>query len=194
MIECDIVGALDGPVHLRALARRLGKSPSYLHRKVHELAARGIVDIQRKGKTVQIVPLRENPLFSCYQMLGRHLERERRFGPYARTVFKAISILRERLGPDLIGVYVFGSVAEGRWAFTNERRSDLDLLVITRELPANIVARTRAFLPISERLLVEEGVSVDIAGYDIKDLAWSDPLLDAVRRSGILVYGEAAWT
>ena len=44
-----------------------------------------------------------------------------------------VAAVRERLGGELVGVWVFGSVARGeRWPAGMPIRSDLDLLVVTR--------------------------------------------------------------
>ena len=51
-----------------------------------------------------------------------------------RTLDAFVRLLRERLGPNLISVRVFGSVARGeRWWAGMPIRSDLDLLVLLRE-------------------------------------------------------------
>ena len=51
-----------------------------------------------------------------------------------RTLDAYVALLRERLGPRLVAVRVFGSVARGeRWPARMPIRSDLDLLVLVTE-------------------------------------------------------------
>jgi predicted nucleotidyltransferase len=51
-----------------------------------------------------------------------------------RRVARYVETLRERLGPRLLGVRVFGSVARGEaWPQGMPIRSDLDLLVLVRD-------------------------------------------------------------
>lgn len=62
-------------------------------------------------------------------------------------------ILKERLGDDLVSVVLFGSVARG------EARpdSDIDLLVIARNLPKSQFARTDIVIKAEDRLFDEMG-------------------------------------
>jgi len=61
------------------------------------------------------------------------------------------TIAQEILGDNLISVVLFGSVARGQARAT----SDVDLLVICRELPAGAFRRRETLQPVRERLQAE---------------------------------------
>ncbi len=56
---------------------------------------------------------------------------------HKRTANIFVDILKEKLGHDLVSVVLFGSVAKGE----NRADSDIDLLVVARNLPKSQLAR-----------------------------------------------------
>lgn len=78
---------------------------------------------------------------------------------------KLIETLRGRFGDDLISVVVYGSVARGE----AKRDSDVDLLIVARNLPRSRFARQDLFIEVEEKLeeilkrLEEEGYRVDFS-------------------------------
>lgn len=85
--------------------------------------------------------------------------------PYRRLLEKLIETLRGRFGDDLISVVVYGSVARGE----AKRDSDVDLLIVARNLPRSRFARQDLFIEVEEKLeeilkrLEEEGYRVDFS-------------------------------
>jgi predicted nucleotidyltransferase len=67
---------------------------------------------------------------------------------YEAIVERLLAGLREQYGDRLISVAVFGSVARG----TQREDSDIDVLVIARDLPRGRTARVDEFLPVEARL------------------------------------------
>lgn len=78
---------------------------------------------------------------------------------YDRLVHRLGEELRAHYGPRLVAVAVFGSVGRG----TPRADSDLDVLVVARDLPRGRFARVEEFLPVEERLAAERRVSVEAA-------------------------------
>jgi len=54
---------------------------------------------------------------------------------------KFIENLLQKKGEDLVGMLVFGSLSRNKGIFTADYRSDVDLLIISHNLPEEIIAR-----------------------------------------------------
>lgn len=67
---------------------------------------------------------------------------------YARLVDRLVAELRAHYGERLISVAVFGSVGRG----TPREDSDVDLLIVARDLPRGRLRRVDEFLPVETRL------------------------------------------
>jgi predicted nucleotidyltransferase len=80
--------------------------------------------------------------------------------PYSTIIEKLLRLLKERFGDDLISVAVYGSVARGDY----RNDSDIDLLIIARNLPFSITERIKIFDSI-ETLLEEDIMEQYSKGY-----------------------------
>jgi predicted nucleotidyltransferase len=88
-------------------------------------------------------------------------EQERRIKePYLSLLRKLTSILLENLGENLISVVVYGSVARGE----AREDSDIDLLIIARDLPKGRLKRQDLFIEFEKSLDIEE---IEAKGYGI---------------------------
>jgi hypothetical protein len=67
---------------------------------------------------------------------------------YERLIEKTVAEIRRAYGERLIAVALFGSVARG----TPREDSDLDLLIVARDLPPGRMRRVEDFLPVETRL------------------------------------------
>lgn len=67
---------------------------------------------------------------------------------YEEILRRTLSELIALYGSRLVSVAVFGSVGRG----TPRRDSDVDVLLVTRDLPRGRTARVEEFLPIDERM------------------------------------------
>ena len=67
---------------------------------------------------------------------------------YAHLVDRIAGELRARYGDRLVAVAVFGSVGRG----TPREDSDVDVLIVARDLPAGRFRRVEEFLPVEVRL------------------------------------------
>jgi hypothetical protein len=67
---------------------------------------------------------------------------------YDAILVRLLEVLRAHYGPQLVSVAVFGSVGRG----TQREDSDIDLLIVARELPRGRMARVENFLPVDEKL------------------------------------------
>jgi len=67
---------------------------------------------------------------------------------HMRAAHGFVDILKQKLGDDLVSVVLFGSVAKGEARVD----SDIDLLVIARNLPRSQLARTDIVIEAEERL------------------------------------------
>ena len=69
-------------------------------------------------------------------------------GRYARLLDRLLAELKDQYGGRLVAAAVFGSVGRG----TVREDSDVDLLIVARDLPARRVRRLEEFLPVESRL------------------------------------------
>jgi predicted nucleotidyltransferase len=67
---------------------------------------------------------------------------------YARLVDLLVEELKAAYGPRLVSVAVYGSVGRG----TPRADSDVDVLIVARELPRGRFARVEEYLPVERRL------------------------------------------
>jgi predicted nucleotidyltransferase len=67
---------------------------------------------------------------------------------YETIAERLLTGLRERYGDRLIAVALFGSVARG----TQREDSDIDFLIVARDLPRGRTARVDEFLPVEQQL------------------------------------------
>ena len=81
---------------------------------------------------------------------------------YSTIIEKLLRLLKERFGDDLISIAVYGSVARGDY----RNDSDIDLLIIARNLPFSITERIKIFDSI-ETLLEEDIMELYSKGYYI---------------------------
>ncbi len=68
--------------------------------------------------------------------------------PYRTLLMKLVEVLKERFGDDLVSVVVFGSVAR------DEARSDsdVDLIIVVKNLPKSRFRRQDLFMEVEEKL------------------------------------------
>jgi len=67
---------------------------------------------------------------------------------YEDLLDRLVAELRVQYGPRLVAVAVFGSVGRG----TPREGSDVDLLIVARDLPRGRFPRVEEFLPVEDRL------------------------------------------
>ena len=74
--------------------------------------------------------------------------------PYASLLGKMVEVMKEEFGDDLVSVVVYGSVARG----DNRNDSDVDLLVVIRNLPKDsMLKRIRVFeTKVEDKLNLDE--------------------------------------
>jgi predicted nucleotidyltransferase len=162
-------------LHVRELARALGKPPGTLLRELNALAAAGVLARWPVGNQVHF---QANPDCPIYEDLRNILK---------KTVGVA-DVLREALAPlggKVNAAFVYGSVARG-----DERaRSDLDVMVVGDASFGDVVA---ALAPVQESLRREVNPNVYLALEFRKKLAAGDPFLKRVlaERKIFIVGGE----
>lgn len=150
-------------LHLRELARALGKPPGTLLRELNALAAAGVLARRPVGNQVHF---QANPASPIYEELR---------GILKKTV-GAADVLREALAPlapKIRAAFIYGSVARG-----DERPgSDLDLMIVGEPSFAAVV---EALAPVQQRLGREVNPSLFPALEFRKKLAAGDPFLARV--------------
>lgn len=153
----------EASLHVRELARALGKPPGTLLRELNALAAAGVLARRRVGNQVHF---QADPASPIYEELR---------GILKKTVGVA-DVLREALAPlggKLRAAFVYGSVARG-----DERaHSDLDVMVVGEASFGDVVA---ALAPAQESLRREVNPNVYPALEFRKKLAAGDPFLKRV--------------
>jgi len=150
-------------LHVRELARALGKPAGTLLRELNALAAAGVLVRRRVGNQVHFQADRASPIY------------EELRGILKKTVGVA-DVLREALAPlgkKVRAAFVYGSVARG-----DERaRSDLDVLVVGDASFGDVVA---ALAPAQQSLRREVNPNVYPALEFSKKLAAGDAFLKRV--------------
>ncbi len=162
-------------VHVRELARALGKPPGTLLRELNALAAAGVLLRKPIGNQVHFQAAPDCPIY------------EELRGILKKTVGVA-DVLREALAPlapKVRAAFVYGSVARG-----DERaRSDLDVMVVGEASFGDVVA---AFAPAQESLRREVNPNVYPTLEFRKKIAARDPFLKRVlaERKIFIIGGE----
>jgi predicted nucleotidyltransferase len=162
-------------LHVREIARAIGKAPGTLLRELNALASAGVLTRKPVGNQVHF---QANTACPIYEDLRSILK---------KTVGVA-DVLREalaHLGAKVHAAFVYGSVARG-----DERaRSDLDVMVVGEASFGDVVA---ALAPAQESLRREVNPNVYPALEFRKKLAAGDPFLKRVlaERKIFIVGGE----
>jgi len=162
-------------LHVREIARAIGKAPGTLLRELNALAAAGVLVRKPLGNQVHF---QANPACPIYEDLRNILK---------KTVGVA-DVLREALAPlaaKIRAAFVYGSVARGE----ERPGSDLDLMVVGEARFADVVA---ALAPAQETLRREVNPNLYPALEFRKKLAARDPFLGRVlaERKIFIVGGE----
>jgi hypothetical protein len=76
------------------------------------------------------------------------LDKRRLKEPYQSLLEELVKALHEKLGDDLVSVVVYGSVARGE----ARQDSDIDILVVARNLPKSRLARQDLFIEVEEKI------------------------------------------
>jgi len=124
--------------------------------------------------------------------LGKRLEQ-----PYGQLLEKLVKALLEKLGDNLVSVVIYGSVARGE----ARRDSDVDLLIIARNLPRSRFARQDLFIEVEEKLeedlerLKEEGYHVDFSPVLLtpEEAARTRPLYLDMVEDAVILYDESGF-
>ena len=162
-------------LHVREIARAIGKAPGTLLRELNALAGAGVLTRKPVGNQVHF---QANPACPIYEDLRSILK---------KTVGVA-DVLREALAPlggKVRAAFVYGSVARG-----DERaRSDLDVMVVGDASFGDVVA---ALAPAQESLRREVNPNVYPPLEFKKKLAAGDPFLKRIlaERKIFIVGGE----
>ena len=164
---------LEGPVTVRALARRAGVAPQTALTLVNELTAIGLVSAQRAGQA-QLVSL--NPSHTLVAPLVA----------LTRSRERLIELLRSELSawPGLAGAWMFGPVARG----DGDRGSVVDLLLV-----AAMTTETAAWGDATGRLVRQvqswTGNRVQLVEHSRGSFALAirggSPLITAIREDGV---------
>jgi len=164
---------LEGPVTVRALARRAGVAPQTALTLVNELTAIGLVSAQRAGQA-QLVSL--NPSHTLVAPLVA----------LTRSRERLIELLRSELSawPGLAGAWMFGPVARG----DGDRGSVVDLLLV-----AATTTETAAWGDATGRLVRQvqswTGNRVQLVEHSRGSFALAirggSPLITAIREDGV---------
>jgi len=119
------------------------------------------------------------------------LREERLKEPYASLLRKLLDRTLEKLGDNLISFVVFGSVARGE----AKRDSDIDILIVARDLPRSRFRRQDLFMEIEEAVepdveeLRKKGYNTDFSPIlkTVEEASRTSPLyLDMVEDAVIL--------
>jgi len=150
-------------LHVREIARALGKAPGTLLRELNALAEAGVLVRKRVGNQVHFQANNACPIFEDLRNILK------------KTVGVA-DVLREALAAlsgEIRAAFVYGSIARG-----DEREgSDIDLMVVGEVRFAGVVA---ALAPAQEILRREVNPSVNPALEFKSKLAAGDPFLKRV--------------
>jgi len=82
--------------------------------------------------------------------------------PYMRLTCKLLKALKDKLGDKLVSLVVYGSVARGE----AKRDSDLDLLIVARDLPKGRLKRQELF-EVVEKAVEEDIEKLRGRGYNV---------------------------
>lgn len=150
-------------LHVREIARAMGKPPGTVLRELNALAAAGVLVRRRVGNQVHFQANAASPIFEDLRNILK------------KTVGVA-DVLREALAPlagEIRAAFVYGSIARG-----DEREgSDIDLMVVGEVRFADVVA---ALAPAQELLRREVNPNVYPALEFGRKLAAGEPFLKRV--------------
>ena len=170
---------LEQPVTRRQLAAAAGVAPGNASAVIEEMIRSGLVNETVAGRSSMVSlnrgHLASGPIIALAGLRGELIRR-----------------LRERLSawPDLLGAWLFGSVARGE----SHRDSDVDLLIVAEDLESQDLHERMAQLQTDVR--VWTGNDLQVVEHTRK--SWLDlvvsknPLVDRIRIDGIVLAGHAA--
>jgi predicted nucleotidyltransferase len=105
-------------------------------------------------------------------------------------VRRYVALLRERLGPELVRVVLFGSAARGdMWAADSPMHSDIDLLVVTATPLAD--SASEELVNETYPLYLECGRQIG-PQFRTEESLGSDVFAENVARDGVEVWGRAS--
>jgi predicted nucleotidyltransferase len=170
---------LEQPVTRRQLAAAAGVAPGHASAVVEQLIGTGLVTETPAGRSSMVALNRRHlaagPLLSLAGLRGELVQR-----------------LREHLPglPDLLGAWLFGSVARGDAG----RDSDIDLLIVADDLDSSELHDRLAQLLSDVRSWT--GNETQVVEYSLaswrKLVRTKNPLVDQIRRDGIALAGGTA--
>ena len=170
---------LEQPVTRRQLAAAAGVAPGNASAVIEELIQSGLVSETVAGRSSMVVLNRNHlaagPVLALASLRGELVRR-----------------LRERLSgwPDLLGAWLFGSVARG----DADSDSDIDLLIVADDLQSTELHDRLAQLHAD----VRSWTGNDLQLVEHSASSWrklvraKNPLVEQIRLDGIALAGEAA--
>jgi predicted nucleotidyltransferase len=170
---------LEQPVTRRQLASAAGVAPGNASAVIEELIRAGLVSETSAGRSSMVVLNRSHlaagPVLALAGLRGELIRR-----------------LRERLSawPDLLGAWLFGSVARG----DADSKSDIDLLIVADDLPSTELHDRLAQLHAD----VRSWTGNDLQVVEHSPTSWrklvrtKNPLVEQIRLDGIALTGDAA--
>lgn len=175
----EILVRLEKPVTRRQLAAAAGVAPGNASSVIQDLIATGLVTETPAGRSSMIMLNRSHlaaaPVVALVGLRGELIRR-----------------LRDRLSayPDVLGAWLFGSVARG----DADRSSDIDLVIIADDLHAPDLHERLARLHTD----VRDWTGNDLQLVEHSRTSWDDlvrnknPLIDQIRRDGIALAGDGS--
>jgi predicted nucleotidyltransferase len=169
---------LEQPVTRRQLASAAGVSPGNASAVIEELIRAGLVSETPAGRSSMVVLNRKHlaagPVLALAGLRGELIRR-----------------LRERLTswPDLLGAWLFGSVARG----DADSDSDIDLLIVADDLQSRDLHERLAQLHADVRTWTGNDMQlVEHSAASWRKLARAkNPLVDQIRLDGIALTGDS---
>ncbi len=152
--------------HVRALQRRTGLTPRSLQTELARLERLGVVGRETNGRQVRYRLNEQSPRWAALRRLVRELA-------------EPSDVLRDALAdvPGIEAAFLFGSMARGTAV---RESSDLDVFILHRELPEDLLARRT----LDTGVLLGREVNVVTTNYDdlLERVANSSGFLPAVLR------------
>ena len=94
-----------------------------------------------------------------------HFDRKEVKEPYRSLLERLVKLLEDKFGDRLVSVVLYGSVARG----DNRKDSDVDLLVVIKDLPKSVTERQELFMEVEKELddyverLMDEGYYITLS-------------------------------